>query len=87
MQFEYVPATDLRPGSTILMDDRSKVLITVVRQTEAGVVSLYREPTDAEYEAHLEEHGSDLRATWISTMVGWYHVLAEVPPQTGNLAY
>ena len=91
--YEYVRAVDLRPGDTIRPShDDSPVVLTAVRTHYNGTgispgVSLYREPTDKEYERHLEEHGTDLRATWISSCVGDYHFLRFVPYQPGDLAH
>ena len=91
--YEYVQALNLRPGDTIRQDPNTQpVVLTAVRQqlpdpSRPPIVTLYREPTDKEYADHLEEHDQDLRATWISSCIGDYHILRAVPYQPGDLAY
>lgn len=91
--FEFVQATDLRPGDTIRLDSTTDpVVLTAVRhhyraEGDSPTVSLYREPTDAEATKFCEERDQDLRATWISSCVGWFPVLRSVPHQPGDLAY
>lgn len=92
--YEMTPAEDIQPGAIVkFRPDDEPVKITIVRHhfadNGAHSVSLYREPTDEEYEAFLGKQGEDLKATWVSTAVASMHYLCLVPHHGLhlNLAY
>lgn len=88
--YEWVPTSAIRPGDLIRHDiDSSPFIVTAVRVGfhPHGWVTIYREPTNEEYQVHVERHDTDLRAAWASSSAPDHHVLKAVPPQSGDLAY
>lgn len=91
--YELTAASQLAPGNVVkLAPEEEPITLTVIRLCVDGnnvpkSVSLYREPTDEEYNEHFQKHGSDLRATWVTTCVPNFHILRSCVPQAGDLAH